>query len=180
MAIANIIQSIIQPASSYPRKSGKKIHCINNHQAAGNRMCGSHKMWCCQVFILALCEFFRIQLFRWFIDYFCHAHSCSHNCGGVPRKCSSRRNQLRRPSPAHSQDTAAPTSRPKRRVYALCPPKFHRVGTDCYSLVDQRSSWLEAHFFCKDKNANLTEPGKHADRKLRLFLQKQDALSGGE
>jgi len=84
------------------------------------------------------------------------------------------------PSPAHSQDTAAPTSRPKRRVYALCPPKFHRVGTDCYSLVDQRSSWLEAHFFCKDKNANLTEPGKHADRKLRLFLQKQDALSGGE
>jgi len=54
------------------------------------------------------------------------------------------------------------------------------VGTDCYSLVEQRSSWLEAHFFCKDKNANLTEPGKHADRKLRQFLQKQDALSGGE
>ncbi|EDW04539.1 GH11789 [Drosophila grimshawi] len=64
------------------------------------------------------------------------------------------------------------------RMYGMCPPQFQRVGTDCYSLVQQPSNWLEAHFFCKDKNANLAEPTKKADRKLRSYLQRQDSQTG--
>uniref|UniRef100_A0A1B0G8I7 C-type lectin domain-containing protein n=1 Tax=Glossina morsitans morsitans TaxID=37546 RepID=A0A1B0G8I7_GLOMM len=64
-----------------------------------------------------------------------------------------------------------------RRMYALCPPGFQRVGTECYSLIHQHSSWLEAHFFCKDKNSKLAEPKKFSDRKLREFLQKEDATT---
>lgn len=83
------------------------------------------------------------------------------------------------PAP-QSADVAVQAARPhNRRMYAMCPPQFQRVGTDCYSLVDQRSSWLEAYFFCKDKNANLAEPGKNADRKLRIYLERVDSQSGG-
>ncbi|XP_017862844.1 PREDICTED: trichohyalin isoform X1 [Drosophila arizonae] len=82
------------------------------------------------------------------------------------------------PAP-QSADVAVQAARPhNRRMYAMCPPQFQRVGTDCYSLVDQRSSWLEAYFFCKDKNANLAEPGKNADRKLRIYLERVDSQSG--
>lgn len=66
-----------------------------------------------------------------------------------------------------------------RYMYALCPPGFQRVGTECYSLFAQHNSWLEAHFYCKDKNAKLAEPRKFSDRKLREFLHKQDAITGG-
>lgn len=67
-----------------------------------------------------------------------------------------------------------------RYMYALCPPGFQRVGTECYSLLTQHTSWLDAHFYCKDKNAKLAEPRKFSDRKLREFLRKQDSINGGE
>lgn len=87
--------------------------------------------------------------------------------------------------PAPQPNVAAPAAVPRARTHnqrmiGMCPPQFQRVGTDCYSLVPQRSNWLEAHFFCKDKNANLAEPTKQADRKLKIFLRRQDQLTGGE
>lgn len=67
-----------------------------------------------------------------------------------------------------------------RYMYALCPPGFQRVGTECYSLLPQHNSWLDAHFYCKDKNSKLAEPRKFSDRKLREFLLKQDSITGGQ
>jgi hypothetical protein len=37
-------------------------------------------------------------------------------------------------------------------------------------LSASKSSWLDAHFECNDKNAKLAEPVKSADRTLRKFL----------
>ncbi|SPP85310.1 blast:Lithostathine-1-beta [Drosophila guanche] len=122
-------------------------------------MSGSHRMLCCQVFILVL---------------FAHTIRAEFHASGASAAVS-----FDGPSPVPPLGALAPTPRPnRRRMYAMCPPQFQRVGTDCYSLVSQRSSWLEAHFFCKDKNANLAEPLKYADRKLRAFLQKEDAHTG--
>lgn len=67
-----------------------------------------------------------------------------------------------------------------RRMYAMCPPSFQRIGTECFSLPQQQGSWLEAHFFCKDKNARLAEPEKLSNRKLRDFLLKYDSQTGSK
>ena len=75
---------------------------------------------------------------------------------------------------------AGDTKPRNRRMYALCPPQFQRIGFDCYSLPSEHSSWLEAHFYCKDKNAKLAEPQKYADRKLRKFLHQNDAQYGSK
>ncbi|XP_037945351.1 collectin-12-like [Teleopsis dalmanni] len=64
-----------------------------------------------------------------------------------------------------------------RRIYALCPPKFQRIGTECYYMPEEQRIWLEAHFFCKDKNSKLAEPTKYSDRKLNMFLQQHDRQS---
>lgn len=77
---------------------------------------------------------------------------------------------------AQSQSNNRPR---QRRMYAMCPPNFQRIGQECFTYPQQHSSWLEAHFFCKDKNARLAEPEKYSDRKLREFLMKYDAESGG-
>lgn len=69
----------------------------------------------------------------------------------------------------HSQN-----SRQRRRMYAMCPPKFQRIGYECYAISDQPANWLEAHFQCKDKNSKLAEPNAKSDRKLRTFLQRMD------
>lgn len=84
------------------------------------------------------------------------------------------------PQPNVAAAAVPPARTHNQRMIGMCPPQFQRVGTDCYSLVPQRSNWLEAHFFCKDKNANLAEPTKQADRKLKTFLRLQDQLTGGE
>lgn len=62
----------------------------------------------------------------------------------------------------------------KRRMYAMCPPKFQRIGSECYAISDQPANWLEAHFQCKDKNSKLAEPNSKSDRKLRAFFQRMD------
>ncbi|XP_055847165.1 trichohyalin isoform X2 [Episyrphus balteatus] len=62
----------------------------------------------------------------------------------------------------------------KRRMYAMCPPKFQRIGSECYAISDQPANWLEAHFQCKDKNSKLAEPNNKSDRKLRAFFQRMD------
>lgn len=83
----------------------------------------------------------------------------------------------RMPQAFNTQNAASKTMR-NRRMYAMCPPHFQRVGSECYSVLPQASSWLEAHFFCKDKNAKLAEPQNRADRKLRVFLKQYDAQRG--
>jgi len=67
-----------------------------------------------------------------------------------------------------------------RRMYAMCPPGFQRIGAECYSISGQVNSWLEAHFFCKDKNAKLAEPLKFSDRKLRAYLEAHDPPNQGK
>lgn len=60
-----------------------------------------------------------------------------------------------------------------RRMYALCPPEFTKIGNECYYLSVRKESWLDAHFECKDRNSKLAEPMKFADRRLRKFLKNK-------
>lgn len=64
-------------------------------------------------------------------------------------------------------------ARPKR-MYAMCPPHFQRIGNECYFVSKERVNWLDAHFECKDRNSRLAEPFKHEDRLLRKFLIRRD------
>lgn len=63
-----------------------------------------------------------------------------------------------------------------RRMYALCPPEFTKIGNDCYYLSMSKENWLDAHFECKDRNSKLAEPLKFADRRLRKYLKNRDQL----
>lgn len=64
-----------------------------------------------------------------------------------------------------------------RRMYALCPPQFVKVGNDCYFLSTKKESWLDAHFECKDKNSKLASPLKYANIKLQKYLKNRDQLN---
>lgn len=79
-------------------------------------------------------------------------------------------NQLRN----QVQDVARP-----RRIFAMCPPNFNKIGNECYYISPSKASWLDAHFDCKDKNSKLAEPLKYADRRLRKYLTGQLRHSGG-
>jgi hypothetical protein len=57
-----------------------------------------------------------------------------------------------------------------RKIYAMCPPTFTKIGNECYHLSSSNESWLDSHFACKDKNAKLAEPLKYSDRTLRKYL----------
>lgn len=61
-----------------------------------------------------------------------------------------------------------------KRMYAMCPPKFIRIGDECYFISEESLSWLEAHFACKDKNSKLAEPARYEDRFLRKHLIDKD------
>lgn len=58
-----------------------------------------------------------------------------------------------------------------KRMYAMCPPHFFRIGNECYFISQSRLNWLDAHFECKDRNSKLAEPMKYDDKNLRKFLQ---------
>lgn len=58
-----------------------------------------------------------------------------------------------------------------KRMYAMCPPHFFRIGNECYFFSQSRLNWLDAHFECKDRNSKLAEPMKYDDKNLRKFLQ---------
>lgn len=58
-----------------------------------------------------------------------------------------------------------------KRMYAMCPPHFFRIGNECYYISQSRQNWLDAHFECKDRNSKLAEPMKYDDKSLRKFLQ---------
>lgn len=59
-------------------------------------------------------------------------------------------------------------------MYALCPPKFIRIGNECYYISPISANWLDAHFECKDRNSRLAEPIKMEDRRLRKYLLHAD------
>lgn len=61
-----------------------------------------------------------------------------------------------------------------RRMYALCPPNFTRIGSECYYISSNRVNWLDAHFECKDRNSRLAELFKYEDRTLRKYLMHSD------
>lgn len=63
-----------------------------------------------------------------------------------------------------------------RRMYALCPPDFAKIGNDCYYISTKKESWLDSHFDCKDRNSKLAEPLKFADRRLRKYLKNKDQV----
>lgn len=65
-----------------------------------------------------------------------------------------------------------------RRIYAMCPPTFTKIGSECYYLSSTRASWLDSHFECKDKNSKLAEPLKYSDRLLRKYLAQRGRARG--
>ena len=65
-----------------------------------------------------------------------------------------------------------------RRIYAMCPPSFTKIGNECYHLSSAKASWLDSHFECKDKNAKLAEPLKYSDRLLRKYLMQRGRTRG--
>lgn len=62
-----------------------------------------------------------------------------------------------------------------KRMYAMCPPKFIKIGDECYYISQEPLSWLEAHFACKDKNSKLAEPTRYEDKYLRKHLIDGDS-----
>lgn len=65
-----------------------------------------------------------------------------------------------------------------KRMYAICPPAFLKIGNECYFISNKTESWLDAHFDCKDRNSKLAEPLKFADRRLRKYLRTKDQTNG--
>lgn len=61
-----------------------------------------------------------------------------------------------------------------KRMYALCPPNFIRIGSECYYISTEEVNWLDAHFACKDRNSRLAEPIKYEDRALRKYFVRDD------
>lgn len=93
--------------------------------------------------------------------------------------------------PTHSQQPQRQQSHPQRhharrlqqlaktrRIYAMCPPGFTKIGNECYFLSPTKASWLDSHFECKDKNGKLAEPLKSSDRQLRKYLLERGRTRG--
>lgn len=59
-------------------------------------------------------------------------------------------------------------------MYALCPPKFQRIGNECYFVSHYKKNWLDANFECKDRHSKLAEPLKYEDRRIRKYLLQFD------
>lgn len=82
----------------------------------------------------------------------------------------------------HNQPAFQSNSNPKltraKRMYALCPPEFLKIGNECYFISKKKESWLDAHFDCKDRNSKLAEPLKFADRRLKKYLRGRDEVTG--
>lgn len=82
----------------------------------------------------------------------------------------------------HNQPVLQSTNNPKltraKRMYALCPPEFLKIGNECYFISKKKESWLDAHFDCKDRNSKLAEPLKFADRRLRKYLRTREQVAG--
>lgn len=67
-----------------------------------------------------------------------------------------------------------------KHMYALCPPDFFGIGTECYYISQKKENWLDAHFDCKDRKSRLAEPNKYEDRMIRRFLVNNDLSKVGK
>ncbi|XP_014358628.2 uncharacterized protein LOC106710951 [Papilio machaon] len=56
----------------------------------------------------------------------------------------------------------------------VCPPQFIRLGHSCYFFSDNKATWQNALFACKDRESNLSVPARWEDRNLRTYLNKHD------
>lgn len=84
-----------------------------------------------------------------------------------------RQRQQQRPR-RYFGGTAA--QRPRfKRMYALCPPQFERIGNECYFLSSGKANWLDAQFQCQDRDSKLAEPNKVDDRRLRKHFLASEA-----
>lgn len=81
-------------------------------------------------------------------------------------------------SQRHQTKKTQPHQVRTRRIYAMCPPSFTKIGNECYHLSSVEASWLDSHFECKDKNAKLAEPLKYSDRFLRKYLLQRGRTRG--
>lgn len=74
--------------------------------------------------------------------------------------------------PQHTAAGEHISGRRIKRMYAMCPPGFNRIGNECYYISRNRENFLDAHFECKDRNSKLAEPLKFDDKSLRKYLLK--------
>ncbi|KAJ2946856.1 hypothetical protein O0L34_g16185 [Tuta absoluta] len=56
----------------------------------------------------------------------------------------------------------------------VCPPQFIRLGHSCYFFSENKATWQNALFACKDRESNLSVPARWEDRNLRKYLNKPD------
>jgi hypothetical protein len=74
----------------------------------------------------------------------------------------------------HPDQELQPELTRTKRMFAMCPPKFEKIGNECYFISTFKVNWLDAHFECKDRNSKLAEPMKYEDRQLRKNLVRGD------
>lgn len=78
-------------------------------------------------------------------------------------------------APQHTAHTGEHISgRRYKRMYAMCPPGFFRIGNECYYISRDGLNFLDAHFECKVRNSKLAEPLKFDDRSLRRYLLRSN------
>ncbi|CAO1368233.1 unnamed protein product [Diamesa serratosioi] len=80
--------------------------------------------------------------------------------------------------PYNNEHNQVPAVRTKR-MFAMCPPDFIKIGNECYYISAKKESWLDAHFECKDRSSKLAEPLKFADQKIRKYLTNKNSKGGG-
>ncbi|XP_022121917.2 uncharacterized protein LOC110997869 [Pieris rapae] len=58
------------------------------------------------------------------------------------------------------------------RMSYVCPPMFIRLGHSCYFFSENKATWQNALFSCKDRGGNLSVPARWEDRNLRNYLNR--------
>lgn len=64
-----------------------------------------------------------------------------------------------------------------KRMFAVCPPQYERIGNGCYYVSQEKVNWLDAQFKCLDRDGRLAEPNKADDRRLRKHFLAATAKS---
>lgn len=70
------------------------------------------------------------------------------------------------------------TQRRVKRMYAVCPPEFQRIGNECYYFSKQKDTWMEAYWSCRERVSKLAEPFKFEDKRLRKYLMANSGHIG--
>ncbi|XP_059052427.1 uncharacterized protein LOC131847008 [Achroia grisella] len=71
-----------------------------------------------------------------------------------------------------SQHIAVEGHRNSTKMSYVCPPQFIRLGHSCYFFSENKATWQNALFACKDRESNLSVPARWEDRNLRAYLNK--------